>query len=42
MDPIRYLHLRYLQRVRRALLRKDEAEVTKRYGFGDRDQSAAA
>jgi AraC-like DNA-binding protein len=47
MDPAQYLHLRYLQRVRRALLRaeaatKDEAEVTKRYGFGDRDQFVAA
>jgi AraC-like DNA-binding protein len=47
MDPGRYLQLSYLQRVRRALLRpgaasKDEAEVTQRYGFGDRDQLVTA
>jgi AraC-like DNA-binding protein len=47
MDPARYLHLRYLQRVQLALLRseaakKDEAEVTKRYGFRDRDQFVTA
>ncbi len=47
VDPTRYLHLRYLQRVRLALLRaeaatKDEAEVTKRYGFRDRDQFVTA
>jgi AraC-like DNA-binding protein len=47
MDPAQYLHLRYLQRVRRSLLRaeaatQDEAEVTKRYGFGGRDQFVAA
>jgi AraC-like DNA-binding protein len=47
MEPAQYLHLRYLQRVRRALLcaeaaAKYEAEVTKRYGFGDRDQFVAA
>jgi AraC family transcriptional regulator, ethanolamine operon transcriptional activator len=46
MDPARYLHLRYLQRVCRSLLRaeaatKDEAEVTKRYGFKDRAQFMA-
>jgi AraC-like DNA-binding protein len=47
MDPARYLHLRYLQRVHHALLRADaaadsEAGIMKRYGFPDPEAFAAA
>jgi AraC-like DNA-binding protein len=47
MDPARYLHLRYLQRVHHALLRADaaadgEAGAMKCYGFADSEAFAAA